>query len=279
MANITTPGFQSLDKIDGNNYVAQVPDGNVLAGQVTNPVQIDYNQQPTTQVQDANKSGGVVQGYLNDLLSADSAYMRNAAMTGGNVAAQRGLRNSSIAAGSAQAAGIDAAMPVVNQIMGLHNQREQQAYQAEQNSFDRGLTVAQGNANMANQTQLQNALQAYQAQQAGLDRTQNVNNMVLQAQLQADSAVRDHQFKKWLQEDAVKQQDWLASQSYNREFNGAISKLFVNNATDMFNMILANALENPEVYTPEITAGMQNFYQGNFAAMMKKWFPNMVGGG
>lgn len=290
MANVTPASPQSLEQmatttsstptstIVGNDYVAQNPPGS-LAGQVTNPVQVDYNPQTPTQLRPPTESGGVVQGYLNDLLSQDSAYMRNAKQTGENMAAARGLRNSSIAAGNAQKSSIDASMPILGQIMNLNNQREQNAFSAEQSQFDRNLTVAGQNATMANQTQLQNSMQAYQSQQAAIDRTQGVNNRLLEAELQAKQAQQDYGFKAWLQDNAVRQQDWLSSQTYNREFNGAISQAQIKNSMDMYNMLLSAAIENPQVFTADITAGMQNFFQGNFAALMSKYFPSTTNGG
>lgn len=282
MANVL-PTSQGLDQLGatassntstvvGNDYVAQVPGDGAQAGHVSTPVNVDYNPLPPTQIQPANTSGGVVQGYLNDLLSQDSAYMRNAQQTGFNQASSRGLRNSSIAAGNAQKASIDASMPVLGQIMGLNNQRETQAFTAEQSQMDRNLTVASQNANMANQTQLQNAMQAYQAQQSAIDRTQSVNNKLLDSTLQAQQAQQDYTFRAWLQDSAARQQDWLSSQSYNREFNGAVSQAQIRNSMDMYNMLLSAAIENPQVFTADVTAGMQNFFQGNFAALFNKYF-------
>lgn len=290
MANVmpqTQGGLDSLgaqasstsSTLVGNDYVSQLPAGSTPAGQVSNAVQVDYTPMAPSQLQPAGTSGGVVQGYLNDLLSQDSAYMRNAQQTGINQAASRGLRNSSIAAGNAQKASIESATPILNEMMGLHTQREQQAFNAEQSQMDRNLTVAGQNATMANQTQLQNAAQAYQAQQAALDRTQVVNNKVLDAEIQSRQAQQDYGFKAWLQDSAARQQDWLSSQSYSREFNGAISQAQIKNSMDMYNMLLSAAIDNPQVFTADVTAGMQNFFQGNFAAMFSKYFPSTTNGG
>lgn len=367
-----------MANVIGNDYVAQTPAGSTpagtgqvaptvnytpptgsVAGQVvpgtvnyTNPTgstagnvtasTVDWTGQPVTQALPSTQSGGVVQNYLNDLLSQDSAYMRNAAQTGLNQASARGLRNSSIAAGSAQQAAIEGSMPILNQIMGLNNQREaqafqgeqagfdrdltvaqqnatlaqqaasqnaQQAFQAQQSEYDRGLTVAQQNAqlaqqaalqnaqnqftaqqsqndrdltvaqqnaNMALQTQQQNAQQAYQAEQAALDRTQGVNKQILDAELASRQAAQDYQFKSWLQDAGVKQQDWLNSQQYDREFSGALSQMQINTAADLYKQILSASLNDPEAYPADVTAGMQNFFTGNWGAIMQKYFPSTV---
>lgn len=285
MANISTLGNQNT--VVGNDYVAKVEDtqggGTATtpmtppAGQ-TNPVQVDYTPPAPTQTKDATQSGSVVQGYLNDLLSQDSAYMRNAQQQGLNQAAARGLRNSSIAVGAAQASNIQNAQPILSNIMSLNNQREQQSFQGEQAQFDRNLTTARDNANIANQTNLQNAQLAYQTQQAALNRVQSVNDKILQAELAGKQAAQDYQFKSWLQDAGAKQQDWLNSNQYSRELNGVISQLQLNTSADMFKQIVNAAINNPQTFPPEVAAGMQNYFTGNWAAVLGKYFPNTVKG-
>lgn len=262
--------------IVGNDYVAQVPPGSNPAGTVIAPPTVQYTPPPVTQAPAANTSGQVVQGYLNDLLSQDSAYMRNAVAQGNATAAARGLRNSSIAAGNAQAAAIDASMPILNNIMNLNNQREQNAFTGEQSQFDRNLTVDRDNANMALATQQQNAQQAYQAEQAALNRTQGVNDRLLASELDAKAAAQDFQFKAHLQDSATKQQDWLSSNQYNREFNGMLSQMQLSTAADLYKQIMSAALNDPESFPPDVAAGMQNFFTGNFAAVLSKYFPSTV---
>ena len=310
MANITP-----LDTITGQGYVATpnnpIPQGTGMTPSTPVPVkpvtggQVNYTPPQVTQVKDAAQSGQVVQGYLNNLLSLDSSYMRNATAQGLAVAGSRGLLNSSLAAGAAQAANINAAMPILSETMNLNNQREQQAYQGEQNQFDRNLSAEQlaaqqkfqgieNNADRSLQSQLENARinaqQAmqqsqfmFQSEQASLDRTQRINEMMLNAELgekgaklqyelEGLKAQQDYNFKSWLQDDAVKQQDWLNSQNYIREFNGTIAANNVKTATDMWNTLFKYAVDNPEVYTPSVITGMQDFFTNNYFGSMDKWF-------
>lgn len=310
MANIT-----SLDTIKGQDYVATptnpIPQGTGMSPSGPVPVnpmtgsQVNYTPPQVTQVRDAAQSGQVVQGYLNDLLSLDNAYMRNATQQGLSIAGSRGLQNSSLAAGAAQAANINAAMPILGETMNLNNQREQQAYQGEQNQFDRNLSIEQlaaqqkfqSSENFADrnlqsqlessrqnaQKQLQQSQLMFQSEQSNLDRTQRINEMMLNAKLGQEGAKlqteleglraqQDYNFKAWLQEDAVKQQDWLNSQNYIREFNGTIAANNVKTATDMWNTLFKYAVDNPEVYTPEITTGMQTFFTNTYFDMMGKYF-------
>lgn len=284
MANIST--VERDKTIIGNDYVAQIENptqgGGTTATPVTPPAgqttapTVNYTPPPVTQVQPPAQSGSVVQGFLNDLLSQDSAYMRNAQQQGLNQAASRGLRNSSIAAGAAQASNIQNAQPVLNNIMSLNNQREQQSFQGEQAQFDRNLTTARDNANMANQTNLQNAQLAYQTQQAALNRTQSVNDKILAAELAGKQAAQDYQFKSWLQDAGARQQDWLNSNQYSRELNGVISQMQLQTSADMFKQIVSAAINNPQTFPPEVAAGMQNYFTGNWAAVLGKYFPNSV---
>lgn len=277
LANLNAPAPAVTNTtVVGNDYVAQTPPGSNPAGTVTTPPTVNYTPPPVTQAQPANQAGSTVQGYLNDLLSQDSAYMRDAARQGTNLAQARGLRNSSIAAGNAQQSAIAGSMPILNNIMDLNNMREQQAFTGEQSQFDRDLTVERDNANMALQTQQQNAQQAYQSEQAALDRTQTVNNKVLDAELAGKQAAQEFQFKQWLQDAGVKQQDWLNSQQYDREFNGMLSQLPIKTASDLYQQLVQAAINDPEVFPPDVVAGMQNFYTGNMLAVFEKYFPSTV---
>jgi len=363
VSNVNPAQAQQAANVNGTGNVNSPTGQASLADKTT----VDYTVTDPTKIQNAGLSGGVVQGYLNDLLSQDSAYMRNAQQQGLNLAAGRGLRNSSIAAGAAQASNIQNAQPILNQIMGLNNQREQQAFQAEQAGFDRGLTVARDNANMGNQvnlanagaqnqmtisnnslrsqtdltnaqlnqqanlanqsnqqqTNLQNASLAqqaalanaqnqlqtnmqnaqnqqqtglanasnqqqanlqnsqlqWQAEQSALNRTQGVNDRILGAELASSQAAQDYQFKNWLQDAGARQQDWLNSNQYSREFNSNVAALQMSTSADMFKQILSAAINNPQTFPPEVAAGMQNYFTGNWAAVLGKYFPNTVGGG
>ena len=85
------------------------------------PVDIDAAQiddgayTPYTEVLGEVDDNATVEGRLNGLLSQDSNYMRQAAARGTQAANSRGMLNSSMAAGSAQGAMMDRALPVAQQ--------------------------------------------------------------------------------------------------------------------------------------------------------------------
>lgn len=202
----------------------------------------NYVAQSTTQAPPQASPYDVVTQNMNRLLSGDSAYIQNARLRGSEAAAARGLRNSSIAAGASERAAIEGAQPILNEIQGLQRQREQLGFQGEQNA---------------------------------LDRLQQVNNQILQGEIAAREAMQDFQFRRTLQGDSALQQDWLNSQNFTREFNAQLATLPITNAASLSNLIAQYAIENPEVYTPEVISGMQNFFTGSFIALMQQYFPNL----
>lgn len=66
-------------------------------------------------------------------------YAENARRRGAEMAAQRGLMNSGMAAGNSERAAMEAVQPFVQQAMGLLSQREQNAFTGEQSERERQL--------------------------------------------------------------------------------------------------------------------------------------------
>lgn len=140
-------------------------------------------------VPEAGTSGGVVQDYLNNLLDENGSYIQNAARRGSEMASARGMLNGSIAAGASTRSAIEAAQPILDQIMGLHKSREGMSFTQGENSLDRRLQErlqAQNLNFQGQQNDLNRALQsALQAQGFNFEGEQNDLNRGLQAALQA----------------------------------------------------------------------------------------------
>lgn len=81
----------------------------------------------------------VVSDSINMLTDQNSPYMTNAARRGAEYANSRGNLNSSIGAGAARRAALEAAQPLVGEMLGLQKQREQYASQEwlASNQFNR----------------------------------------------------------------------------------------------------------------------------------------------
>lgn len=120
---------------------------------------------------------------LGALIAGNSAYMRNAVNRGREQAASRGMLNSSMAAGSAQRAAIEAASPIAAQEAQAYIQgaSENQRWLNERASeIDRRMAAeasargagAQAGAMAATALQSQRERLAFEGEQRGLDRTQ-----------------------------------------------------------------------------------------------------------
>lgn len=224
-------------------YVAQPLDGS----------QFVANMQPGTEA-NAQAPVDVVQGVANALLNQEGQYITNARRRGLETANQRGLLNSSMAAGASQRAAVEAAMPLIQQAMGLTENREQRGFQGQQQALDR----IQG---------VNNALLGSQLQE---------RQMGLQSYYSKEQAVLDSQLREQLQSRTAEQQDWLNDRNFTRQFNASLSMMPIQNIYDMNKAIMQYAADNPEVYTPEIISGMTNFFQMNLLGTLQQYFPNLV---
>lgn len=177
-------------------------------------------QAPQQVYQENMGAGNVVQDYLSQLLSSDSPYMQNARRSGLETAAQRGLLNSSIAAGASQRSAIEAAQPILNEITNLHKQREQLGFTGEQNQMDRDQQITMARIN-----------------------------------------------------------DWAANNQFQREYNGQLSLIPITSVTGLNNSLMQAAIDNPEIFPPEIVSGMGEFFGTNLLSMLQQWFPAQYGGG
>ena len=120
--------------IDGLPYFETEPDNNLDSGSSDGltPLTPPSNPGTTSQLtnENARKVSGIMDlgkqnlsGYtpeltsdrLTGLLSSDNPYMKQAKTAGTQMAAQRGLLNSSMAAGASQGAAIQAAAPIAQQ--------------------------------------------------------------------------------------------------------------------------------------------------------------------
>lgn len=262
----------TLPGIDGNQFVANggngVPTGNVA--DIIKQLQAAF---PQVAQQDPN---AIINAAINAITGNESPLMARARQQGLEFANQRGLLNSNLAAGAAQGAALDRAMPLIQESLGITNRREGEQFQARQNAIQQGMALTG-----------QREQQAFAGQQAQLDRVQGVNNALLQNQIaerqaalanyySKDQASFDAQLRSRLQSDQTAQQDWLNDRNYTREFNGALSMLPIQNVYQMSQMIQQYALENPEVYTPQVIAGMTNFFQQNLYSILAQYFPSLV---
>lgn len=272
---LSMPTPPTLPGVNGNQFIAQ-PSGPANSGDVGEIIRNLMNQFGPGNQQGASQ---IVQQAVSDILNKSNPYIDRARQRGLDFANQRGLLNSSMAAGTAEGAAIDAAMPLIQESLGITNRRESENFAQRQAGF-------QSASGLMSQREQQN----FTGQQNQLDRVQGVNNALLANQLaerQAQLAdyysrgqmVLDGQIRQRIQADSVAQQDWLNDRSFTREFNGALSMMPIRNAYDMASAIQRYALSEPEVYTPTVISGMTNFFQQNMLSILAQYFPNLVSTG
>lgn len=68
--------------------------------------------------------------------------------------------------------------------------------------------------------------------------------------------------------DNVMNQEWLATQNFGR----AMSSIPYANSMSMLNTIMQYGLEDPQLYTPSVLSGLQNFFQGNMNDTLARYF-------
>lgn len=69
------------------------------------------------------------------------------------------------------------------------------------------------------------------------------------------------------QEKDYQMEDWLANQNFSRALYGQK----FSNSMGMLNAIQQYALEDPELYTPEVMSGFTNFFQQNMNDMLSRY--------
>lgn len=160
---------------------------------------------------------------LQQLLAANSPYIRAAERAGQRTAASRGLLNSSMAAGAARRSAIEAGAPIA--------ESDAQAYRSA--------------ANTTRDFLYRDALAGNDAQRANW--------------LNSNSTEREFRYRDSLANNDTQRQDWLASNAYNRDFTGRLSMMPIASSFDFFNSAMQAALEDPSVYPPEVVNSLSQF--------------------
>ncbi len=63
--------------------------------------------------------------------------------------------------------------------------------------------------------------------------------------------------------EAVAAQDWAETNSFNRAMLGQFSTTAFTNSLNMLNSVQQMALQDPELYTPEVVSGLSDFFSRN----------------
>ena len=238
-------------------------------------------------------------GHLDQILNQENALLRNARTSGLEAAAGRGLQNSSIAAGAAQRAALDYAMPILGHAQDTFNQREHRGWQTGERLGTQDWQSGERALDREHDFGLQRDRQDWQSSEALLDRefTREEREAVQQWQSDESQLTRDQQIimanlqeemaraqREWTaqqnQLDRDQQltmaevQNWLANEAFMRDFNAQLATMPINNTANLLNFIAQQAITNPEIYTPDIVSGMSEFFTTNAMDVLSRYFPN-----
>ncbi len=72
--------------------------------------------------------------------------------------------------------------------------------------------------------------------------------------------------------DVLAGQNWLDEQGFNREFQGQLAMMPIQNSFNMLNAVQQYALNDPELYTPDVISGYSNFFSQNMNDIMARFF-------
>lgn len=242
-------------------------------------------------------SDGLVEDRLNNLTSANSAYINQARTSAQRYAAGRGLGNSAVAGAYGIEAAIRNALPIASQDASAINQASSESLGAmnaglqQERALMNEATLAGAELNMqerlrrsqlniaaaarANDLRMQRERLGFEGEQAGLNRNHEYNMIGYEAQIRGQ-----------LEDNAAFRQDWLSNQDFGRQSYADMLAFQRNlvmmgygaeiDSTASFNaMLAAYALENPDVFNAQnytqVGTFMSNFNRDRFAQLFADW--------
>lgn len=72
--------------------------------------------------------------------------------------------------------------------------------------------------------------------------------------------------------EGVNADNWAASQNFNRAFLGQLGTTAFSSSVNMLQNLQQMAAEDPELYTPEVTSGLNNFFNRNMNDILSRYF-------
>lgn len=215
---------------------------------------------PTTR--SVNAPTDTVQGQVDSILAKDSPLMQRARTLATQQMAQRGLVNSSMAAGAGTAAMIDRATPIAQQDANTYNQVAQDNMNAlnQSGQFNAGelnrFSLQKNDQTF--QSQMETGRQNFTAGQAALDRQQQTSLQVGQQQFQAGQQSIQNDFNMRMQQLQESGQDFRQARDIaSREAMQRFEQMGVNNRFDQ-ELALKDKQFNIEQYNRERLQVMQN---------------------
>lgn len=226
--------------LNPNGSVTGTMSGNGGSGGTMTPPPAGGSAVPGTT---PNTNTSSVSDNVNGLTSQDSAYMRQAKAAGMDTANQRGVLNSSIAAGASQKAAYDAAVPIATADAANVTQKDLSAQGFAQN------TKLQAQQNQSTQTIAQMNIDASAKQQAA--------TIMAQLQISGDQLAAQKAIAQMNLDDADKQQLLSIAEQSNladKQQQTQISVAQMNVASDQQDKAMAAATSYASIYQNMVNA-------------------------
>lgn len=269
------------------------------SGNYTDPVLPRQSQARGIQGTDGRAYTRQVQGdelvanQLGTLMNREGAYLSNARRRGLEQSNSRGMLNSSIAAGAAERAGIEAAMPIAaadaatygraqTENMGALNEAQMQQRDimnqqemARWNSLTAGQSAGMqaqiAREQMAAELQSQREQLAYQGEQAGLDRYH-----------QLGMSNTEFGQQMGLQSNQYGLQDYYGARQDQRNFGYQVASGMIGqqiqDQSNWFNTFTQSYFTNPDLFSPEDMGTIAGYGQ-QIAPSYSNWMSFITGFG
>ena len=72
--------------------------------------------------------------------------------------------------------------------------------------------------------------------------------------------------------EGVNADNWASTQNFNRAFMGQLGTTAFGSSVNMLEAMQKYAMDDPELYTPEVTSGFSNFFSQNMNNILGKYF-------
>lgn len=212
---------------------------------------------------------------LNNMLTSNSTYMRNAQRSGLDRAAERGGLNSSIASGLSQREAIRAAAPIAQADAGFTQQRFMAGYGAQledqlagnnqSRTLDRDRLLASledqlaGNNNARTMTR-DTLLADFDSRRLNQEADLTGQRDVRLSNLARQERLFDANLTEQARDNETSRSAWLTTQTnLSNQYAQALSDQR-RTGLGFLEALGAAFIDDPEVYSPEVVSGMSNFF-------------------
>lgn len=143
-----------------------------------------------------------------------------------------------------------------------------------QNARRTGLETA------ASRGLLNSSIAAGNSQRAAIEAAQPILNEITNLHNQREQLAftgEQNQADRDQQITMARINDWAANNQFQREYNGQLSLIPITSVAGLNNSLMQAAIDNPEIFPPEIVSGLGEFFGTNLLSMLQQWFPSQYG--